>query len=503
MAASAAAQELPPAPGPADLVDGRWVPLSGEGAGALESVNPAQPRETVWRGVPRSEHVGQAVAAARRALPLWAALSLEARGERLRAYAELCTRAVPEMAALITREVGKTLAESTLEAKLLAEKVAITLEPSVLARVQSFEVSAGPTREGRCRFKPLGVMGVIGPFNFPAHLPNGHIVPALLLGNTVVFKPSEKAPAVGQMLAQLLGSCMPPGVLNVVQGTGTHAAALVAHADVDGILFTGSWPVGRRILEANLDRPGRMVALEMGGSNAAVVLADANPALAVPECVRAAFATTGQRCTCTRRIVVDRGIAEEFLREFIALAGRLTHGPGAADPPVFMGPLVTQAAREGALEFQRALVAKGARVLLEARADDGPGWFLSPGVLQVERFTRAEDREVFGPIVQIAVAETFDDAIAQANATDYGLAASIFTARREHFERFLAECRAGCINWNTGTAGASSRLPFGGLGHSGNLRPAGAFSVDACAVPIASMVETGAVAASLPGLRAG
>jgi succinylglutamic semialdehyde dehydrogenase len=492
---------LAPAEGPADLVDGRWEPLAPEGSGAIASANPARPAETVWRGVPRMEHVGQAVASARRALPAWAALPFEARAECLRGFAERCTQAVPELAALITREVGKTLAESTLEAKLLAEKVAITLEPGVLARVRGFEVPAGPTRTGHCRFKPLGVMAVIGPFNFPAHLPNGHIVPALLLGNAVVFKPSEKAPAVGQRLAGLLGASVPPGVVNLVHGGGAHAAALVAHPDVDGVLFTGSWPVGRRILEANLDRPGRMVALEMGGSNAAVVLDDANLALAVPECVRAAFATTGQRCTCTRRIVVERGIAEEFLRGMVALASRVTFGPGDADPPVFMGPLVTREARDAALEFQRALVAKGARAWLEARPGDGPGWFLSPGVLQVDRFTRTEDREVFGPIVQVAVAEDLDDAIAQANATDYGLAASIFTASRERFERFFAECRAGCINWNTGTAGASSRLPFGGLGHSGNLRPAGAFSVDACAVPVASMVETGAAAAPLPGLR--
>jgi succinylglutamic semialdehyde dehydrogenase len=490
---------------PADFIDGTWVALSDEGAPIIVSVNPARPDDVVWRGAPRMEHVSQAVAAARRALPAWSAFSRDERAACLRRYAEVCAAAAPDMAALITREMGKTLAESALEAKLLADKVTITLDPPSLGRVNDFEVAAGATRSGHCRFKPFGVMAVVGPFNFPAHLPNGHIVPALLTGNTVVFKPSEKTPAVAQLLARLLGEHLPPGVFNLVQGTGEHAAALSAHDDIDGVLFTGSWPVGKRILQANIERPGRMVALEMGGNNAAVVLDDANVRMAVVECVRAAFATTGQRCTCTRRIIVQRGIAERFIRAFVRVAQTVTFGASggspAGTPEPFMGPMVTDASRADVLAFQEAALAKGARALLRAEPHS-PGWLLSPGVLQVERFTRANDCEVFGPVVQIAIADSLDDAIAQANASEFGLAAAIFTESRASFERFFAACRCGCINWNTGTAGASSKLPFGGLGRSGNLRPAGAFSLDYCALPVASMVETGSDAAVPAGMQA-
>lgn len=458
----------------------------------------------LWRAAPELSHVDHAVAAARAAFPPWSRQSLDERAACLRAFAQRAERAVPDLAALITREMGKTLAEATLEAKLISEKVAITLEPASLGRITGYSAPTAGTREGHCHFKPFGVMAVVGPFNFPAHLPNGHIVPALLLGNTVVFKPSEKTPGVGQFLAGLFAECVPPGVVNLVQGPAVTAAALTAHPGVDGILFTGSWPVGRRIMQANLDNPGRMLALEMGGSNAAVVLADAHLRQAVVECARAAFATTGQRCTCTRRIIVQESIASQFIPAFVQAAASLVVGPGDSKSPVFMGPLVSGKAREAVLASQHALMARGAKVLLPAReiapADAPAGWFLSAGVVQVDSFELDTDAEVFGPLAQISIVRDLDDAIVQANATSFGLAASIFTANQQSFDRFFRACRAGCINWNTGTAGASSRLPFGGWGRSGNLRPAAAFSVDYCAAPIASMVEKSADVALPPGM---
>ena len=336
-----------------------------------------------------------------------------------------------------------------------------------------------------------GVMAVIGPFNFPAHLPNGHFVPALLLGNTVVLKPSEKTPGVGQALAELMHETgLPRGVFNVVQGGPATASRLVGHDGIDGILFTGSWPVGRRILEANLDRPGRIVALEMGGSNPAVVMPSADLKQAVVECVRAGFATSGQRCTCTRRVIVHRAVADRFVPLLCKAASTLLVGPGRASEPVFMGPVVSAAAADAVLRAQERLVASGARILLESSRLDRPGHFVTPGIAQVERFEPERDEEVFGPLVQLAVVDELDEAIEQANASRYGLAASVFTADDAEWDAFFDRVRAGCINRNTGTAGASSKLPFGGLGHSGNHRPAAAFSVDYCAFPVASMVET-------------
>jgi succinylglutamic semialdehyde dehydrogenase len=339
------------------------------------------------------------------------------------------------------------------------------------------------------------------------------------MGNTIVFKPSDKAPACGQMLAEMLDEAMrhcdaPSGVINLVQGGSDIASALAGGDGVDGVLFTGSWPVGRRITEANLDRPGRMLALEMGGNNAAVVLADANLDQAVSECVRCAFITAGQRCTCTRRVIVHRSIASEFMSRVSDMAARLSVGEPSSEPPVFMGPLISEAARRTVFSAFKDMASKpGAEVLLEMReADFGSGgWYLTPGVLRVAEFVRGpsaggrivtagDDVEVFGPLLRISVVDSLDEAIVQCNATDFGLAASIFTTDPASAEAFRNQVRCGCVNWNTGTAGASSKLPFGGLGKSGNHRPAGAFSTDYCGFPVAGMTDFSGTFSKSPGM---
>ena len=469
----------------------------------IVSFDPARPSVEVARMRVDAGAVDAAVRAARAAFPAWSARSMDDRAALLQAWSATCAHHAERIAVAIMRETGKVLAEARQEAALLSDKVTVTLEERVRARVTGYEFPANATRVNRCTYRPFGVMAVIGPFNFPAHLPNGHWVPALLAGNTVVFKPSEKAPGVGALMAELMAEAgMPAGVFNLVQGRGDAAAALVEHADVDGVLFTGSWPVGRRIMERNLDRPGRMVALEMGGSNPAIVMDDADLKQAVIECVRCAFITTGQRCTCTRRVVVHRAVSERFIAAFVECARTLTVGAGDAEPAPFMGPLVSREARDAALAFQAECVARGERVLLESRAPAGDGWFLTPGGVQAARFERATDREVFGPVVRIAVAEDLQDAIVQANATDFGLAASIFTRSEANVSAAMAGLRAGCINVNCGTAGASGKLPFGGLGRSGNLRPAGAAMIDACAYPVATMAEQASAATIAPGMTA-
>lgn len=471
-----------------DYIGGRFVPIAGD---ALTSRNPADPDQVIWRGSPQIAHVDEAVRAARQAFGPWASLPMDERAAFLQKWAQVTSDTLDRIAGLITDEMGKTLAESKIEAKALAEKVSITLDRISLRRVEDYEVAVSETRKGFCRFKPHGVMAVIAPFNFPAHLANGHFVPALLMGNTVILKPSEKTPAVGQLLAELMHEVgLPAGVFNVVQGGAEIAAALVGHDDIDGILFTGSWPVGRRILEANLDRPGRIIALEMGGNNPSVVMSDAHLKQAVIENVRSAFATTGQRCTCTRRIIVQSEIADRFIAGFCKAASTLLIGPGRTSVPVFMGPLIHSAAVDAVLDAQARLAHNGARILLQAaRMNYEGGGFITPGVMQIDRFTLEHDREIFGPFAQIAVVDDLEAAIEQANASRYGLAASIFTTNAATYERFFRECKSGCINWNTGTAGASSKLPFGGVGHSGNHRPAAAFSVDYCAYPVANMIE--------------
>ncbi|MGP1347996.1 MAG: aldehyde dehydrogenase family protein [Phycisphaerales bacterium] len=506
-----------------DLIAGHWRELAGD---AIRSHEPAHPDRAVWSGTPVPDHAQEAVQAAREALPAWRAMGLEGRTAALRAYQNIARERADEVARLISRETGKALWDCQAEAGLLSGKVDITIEPpeagphAALARVMGFEINAGATRIGRTRFRSHGVMGVLGPFNFPAHLPNGHIVPALLLGNTIVFKPSDKAPAVGQMLAAMFHEALlsvraPTGAINLVHGGADIARSIVDHSGVDGILFTGSWPVGRKILEANLDRPGRIVALELGGNNPAIVMDDADLRQAAIECCRAAFVTTGQRCTCTRRLIVHKDIADRFIPLLLKAAGALVIGDpleGVAGQPAFMGPIIRAEARDAVLRFQHEASTRGnGRILMEATSMDHPsgGHYITPGVLEVPRFSLSEDRrhdagcdeEVFGPLLRISIARDFDDALEQANATRYGLAASLFSSDAGLIDRFLDEAAAGCVNINTGTAGASGKLPFGGLGLSGNHRPAGSFSVDYCAYPVASLIESGDAAGLLPGMR--
>ncbi len=553
---------------PADLIGGEWVPLQpaepplsesggrlvGTSGGVVASRNPAHPSRVVWSARTNIAHVDAAVDAARRAFPKWASASREQRHAVLRRYAELTRQHAPKIAELITDETGKPLWETKGEAGALAAKVDITLDPGPEGggrRVDEYEFAISPTRTGRTMFRPHGVMAVVAPFNFPAHLPNGHIVPALAMGNTIVLKPSDKTPGTGQHLADLFAQALEAegwgtnggGIINLVQGGADVSAALTSHQRIDGILFTGSWPVGRRILEANLDHPGRIVALEMGGNNAAVVMPDADLRQAAIEITRCAFNTTGQRCTSTRRAIIHKDIADRLVPAICAGARAMAFGDPRSSEPVFAGPIITDSARRAVLDFQDRLRDSKAEVLVEslpqtqALAGSGgaaaaaEGWYITPGVARVDRFTptapcdtttgdsasrgtgvgRAPvqgsipfdagcDEEVFGPYLRIAVVDSLDDAIEQASATRYGLAASIFTRSEEAARRFLVEARAGCVNVNAGTAGASSKLPFGGLGLSGNHRPAGSFSLDYCAYPVAAMLETGDAATIAAGM---
>jgi succinylglutamic semialdehyde dehydrogenase len=498
--------------GPSNLINGEWRAIAGDD---IVSLNPAHPSRLVWSGASRVSDVDDAVAAARGALPDWSLAPIERRISVLRRFQEIAAAKKDALADLICEETGKALWESAGEAGLIAGKVDITLEEGLHSgrhRVSSFEFGLGAAKTARCHFKPHGVMAVVGPYNFPAHLPNGHIVPALLTGNTVVFKPSDKAPAVGQMLAEMYDEALVAegfgkGVVNLVQGKVDAASRLVTHDGIDGVLFTGSWPVGRKILEANLDRPGRIVALEMGGNNPAVVMPDADLYQAVVEVTRCAFNTTGQRCTSTRRLIVHRDVADRVIPAVVKAASNLVIGDPRSGEPVFMGPIISEEARDAVFSAQQRFAAHGGRVILESTTVPGmDGWYVTPSIVQVDRFAVdfddcGCDEEVFGPMLRVSVVESLDEAIEQANATRFGLSASIFTSDSAAQERFLAEARAGCVNVNCGTAGASSKLPFGGLGFSGNHRPAGAFSLDYCAYPVASMIEGGDASTLAQGMR--
>lgn len=497
---------------PSNLIAGQWTQIPGD---AIVSTMPAAPDKVIWKGASSVEAVHRAIDAARAALPEWSATPIDGRIAVLRKFQEIAKARAAELGSLISDETGKALWESKGEANLIAAKVDITLEQGQWSgrhRVTDFQFDLGGTKLARCHFSPHGVLAVVGPFNFPAHLPNGHIVPALLTGNTIVFKPSDKTPAVGQMLTEMFHEALvsqgaPEGVVNLVHGAVDESIALCASPKVDGVLFTGSWAAGRAITKANLDQPGKIIALEMGGNNPAIIMPDADLYQAAVEVVRCAFNTTGQRCTSTRRLIVHKDVADKVITAIIKSASNLLIGDPKGDEPVFMGPIISEQALDSVLRFQERAASSGGRVLMEStRMPDRDGWYITPGIIQVDRFTIDEndagcDEEVFGPLLRISVSDSFDDALAQANATRYGLSASIFTADKSLQERFLRECRAGCRNINCGTAGASSKLPFGGLGLSGNHRPAGAFAHDYTAFPVATMIETGDACSIPTGMR--
>ena len=329
---------------------------------------------------------------------------------------------------------------------------------------------------------------MLGPFNFPLHLPNGHVLPALACGNTVVFKPSEIAPHAAELYARcLMEAGVPAGAFNLVQGPGPAGAALAAHAGVDGVLFTGSWAVGQAIQRATLGQT-KLLALEMGGKNAALVLRDADLDKAVYDALFSAFVSAGQRCTAASRLIVEGPPerADAVAARIAALASKLSVGH-PLDDGIFMGPLASEQALD---KFESGIRAAAAEPVLEPRRLSPRGLrgcYLSPGVHRVlERTGSAyEKEELFGPDLAVYHAASLEEAVAIANATDYGLAASVHTASRESFERCLSALECGVINWNAPTVGASGRLPFGGLKRSGNHRPAGLFSALYCAAPVA------------------
>lgn len=458
--------------------------------GALRPVNPSDLDDALGEVPFEGALVDEAVAAARRAQPAWEALGVESRGHALMRLRDVLMKREDELAHAIAREMGKVLREARAEAKALVAKVDISLHEG-LALVPDVDLDA---RLG-WRWRPHGVLAVLGPFNFPLHLPHGHIVPALLAGNTVVFKPSEVCPHTASVYARAaLDAALPPGVLSVVQGDGAVGARLGAHPDVDGVLFTGSYAVGASILAANAARPGRMIALELGGKNAAVVLDDAPLARAAAEVALSAFSTTGQRCTCVSRLVVTRGIAEPLIDAVADLAARMRVGH-AMDPDAFLGPLATRAAWARFAAAQDDADREGS-VCVRAPASPDAVWagravrghYIAPRVRRVHRrdpASRYQREEHFGPDLAVYVVEDLDEALAVANDSPYGLAAGVWTASASSFEACARRLRVGSLMWNAPTVGASSRLPFGGLGHSGNHRPAGVFSSRYCAWPLA------------------
>lgn len=440
--------------------------------------------ELLWTGT--IGDVAAEVAAARAAWPQWAAQPFARRVDVMKRFAERLKANPEPLADLIARETGKPLWEARTEVESVANKVDISIR-AYSERTPQRRSDGAMGQRSAIRHKPHGVLAVLGPFNFPAHLPNGHMVPALLAGNCVVFKPSEKTPAVGEMLVRLYHEAgVPEGAARLLLGGPDEGKGLVGHGDVDGVLFTGSAHTGIAINRALAGRPDKIVALEMGGNNPIVVWTTRDIRSAATLVIQSAFLSAGQRCSAARRLIVKADLADALLAEVKALADRLIVGAPHDEPAPFMGPVIDSDTANGLVESFLYLISNGGQAIRFMTRPDENLPFLTPGIVDVTDVAERPDVELFGPLLQVIRVADFDDAIREANNSVYGLSASLIGGSAQEYDRFWANVRAGIINWNKPTSGASSNQPFGGIGLSGNHRPSALYAADYCAYPVAS-----------------
>ncbi|MCE5316311.1 MAG: succinylglutamate-semialdehyde dehydrogenase [Parachlamydia sp.] len=473
----------------ADLfIANRWVPANGA---EFQSFNPAT-HAIVWTGNEASkEDVAQAVAAARAAFPDWARRPVQERIVFLEAFGKELQQARDTLAEAISQETGKPLWESKSEVDAMAGKIGISIDAQNQRCATLTAIH--PHARSIARHKPHGVVAVFGPFNFPGHLPNGHIVPALLAGNTVVFKPSELTPRVAQLTVQCWQRVgLPPGVLNLLQGGHETGSALADHSGIDGLFFTGSFATGQILSEKFAPLPGKILALELGGNNPLVVSHVEDVKAAALLTVQSAFLTSGQRCTCARRLIlVEESCPTNFVEELLHLIEAIRIGPYTDDPEPFMGPVIHSAAASKVLHAQQHLLADGAKALqVSMQIDSRRPAFLTPGLIDVTTVSPLSDEEIFGPLLQLIRVPDFLSAIETANQTHYGLCAGLLSDREEEFQLFYQTVEAGVLNWNMPLTGASSAMPFGGIKQSGNNRPSALYAADYCNYPVASLEKS-------------
>ncbi|WP_305371461.1 succinylglutamate-semialdehyde dehydrogenase [Photobacterium leiognathi] len=464
-------------------IAGQWIAGAGE---AMSSLNPFTD-EVIWQGeAATGEQVTDAVDAARHALLQWRNATLAERQAVVEQFAELVKANSETIAVTIAEETGKPLWETRTEAAAMVGKVAISLRAYHERTGQREKDISGTTAV--VRHRPLGVMAVFGPYNFPGHLPNGHIVPALLAGNTVVFKPSELTPKTAEVVMKLWQQAgLPDGVINLVQGGRATGEALASSSQIDGLLFTGSANTGHLLHRQFAGQPGKMLALEMGGNNPMVISnAYGDLDATVYTILQSAFISAGQRCTCARRLYLPLSSEGDALLAALVEATKAIVVGGPFDEPApFMGPQISRQAADNIVQTQQQLASLGGEILVEAKR--GQGAVVTPAIIDVTKVEKLPDEEYFGPLLQVIRYQDLAQAVTLANNTRYGLSAGLVSTDDNEWQYFLDHIRAGIVNRNRQLTGASGDAPFGGPGASGNLRPSAYYAADYCAYPMASM----------------
>ena len=465
-------------------INGTWSPAQDTAWNKLDPVS----QDVIWQGAETTvAQVEQACQSARAAFAAWARRPLAERIEVIHRFASLLEQNKQQLATIISRETSKPIWETLTEVQSMIAKVAISIRAYHERTGESITEMADGAAS--LRHRPHGVLAVFGPYNFPGHLPNGHIVPALIAGNTIVFKPSELTPWTAEETVKLWHEAgLPAGVLNLVQGGRSTGEALAQSHEIDGLLFTGSANTGYHLHKQLAGAPEKILALEMGGNNALIIDEISDIDAVVNLTIQSAFISAGQRCTCARRLIIKNGArGDAFIQRLVEVSRNLVVGQWDAQPQPFMGGVISLQAAQQILQAQQRLVDLGAEVLLPVTQADPNSSLLSPGLLEVTGVNEVPDEEYFGPLSCIYRYDHFDEALALANATRFGLSVGLVSPDRELFERLLIEARAGIVNWNKPLTGASSAAPFGGVGASGNHRASAFYAADYCAWPMASL----------------
>ena len=465
-------------------INGAWSPAHGAVWNKLDPVT----QQPIWQGAEATaDEVEQACQSARAAFVAWARRPLAERLEIIQRFATLLEQNKQQLATVISRETSKPLWETLTEVQSMVAKVAI----SVRAYHERTGESLTEMADGAAslRHRPHGVLAVFGPYNFPGHLPNGHIIPALIAGNTVVFKPSELTPWTAEETVKLWQAAgLPDGVLNLVQGGRSTGEALAQSSEIDGLLFTGSANTGYHLHQQLAGAPEKILALEMGGNNALIIDEITDIDAVVNLTIQSAFVSAGQRCTCARRLIIKNGTeGDAFIQRLVEVTRDLVVGQWDAQPQPFMGGVISLNAAQQILQAQQRLIDLGATPLLSVTQPDANSSLLSAGILEVTGVSNVPDEEYFGPLSCIYRYDSFDEALKIANATRFGLSVGLVSPDRDLFEHLLIEARAGIVNWNKPLTGASSAAPFGGVGASGNHRASAFYAADYCAWPMASL----------------